>query len=144
LFYYLTVKETRAVLNPNFSMNAQIETCDDAIAPGEKRKWVLNGKLVTPTELKDVKMLGRGAFGTVHKSIMTNSLGEQIEVAVKRMHPDLVRDSPLEVKNFIEECRMMATFNHRQANYYLIVFYVSFPRNCLMSGQYIALLYHLA
>ena len=84
------------------------------LVTNRRKNWILKGKFIEPGDLKDIKVLGKGAFGTVHKSLFTNKFGEQVEVAVKRMHPDLVKQSPLEVKNFIEECRMMAAIDHRR------------------------------
>jgi len=74
---------------------------------------ILHNPTIIPKEdLVDVKTIGKGAFGTVHKCVWTKKPhGDQV-VAVKRMHPKLIFE-PKEVTSFLEECELMNKLNHR-------------------------------
>lgn len=67
--------------------------------------------LVKDSDLKVIKTLGAGAFGTVQLCDYTLA-GKTKKVAVKRLNADLLT-SKLDIQNFISECRLLRKLRHR-------------------------------
>lgn len=67
--------------------------------------------LIKDSDLKVVRELGAGAFGTVDLCEYTAG-GKTIQVAVKRLNPGLVVNK-FDFESFISECKLLRKMRHR-------------------------------
>ena len=102
------MKEEKYVVNPDYS-----RTNSSTRSSGSDTKVPENFQLLESKQIKYVSQLGQGNFGIVFKgrafNIIEGEEEEEIDVAVKTLKEEASSEV---VQNFIDEAKLMFTFDH--------------------------------